>query len=60
MVFVEAWGTLAVSLTDNPVINLANKASVIDQSIGIVVNFVWSFGVAFLLFKLICKLRNTY
>jgi len=55
-----AWGTLAVSLTDNPVINLANKASVIDQSIGIAVNFVWSFGVAFLVFKLICKLRNAY
>ena len=55
-----AWGTLAVSLTDNPVINLANKASVIDQSIGIAVNFVWSFGVAFFVFKLICKLRNAY
>lgn len=54
------WGTLALSLSHNPNIHLTHKASVHDQLMGIGVNFIWSFGVAFLVFKLICSINSKF
>ncbi|MBO3655623.1 ammonium transporter [Acinetobacter bereziniae] len=54
------WGTLAVSLNNNPNIQLTHRASVLDQIMGIGVNFIWSFGVAFLVFKLICSINSRF
>lgn len=54
------WGTLAVSLSNNPNIQLTHRVSVLDQIMGIGVNFIWSFGVAFLVFKLICSINSRF
>jgi Amt family ammonium transporter len=54
------WGTLAVSLSNNPNIQLTHRASVLDQIMGIGVNFIWSFGVAFVVFKLICSINSRF
>jgi len=55
--FCGIWGALAISFNHNPMIELVGKASFIDQTVGILVNFVWSFGVAFVVFKMICKMN---
>lgn len=52
------WGTLAVVLTNNPEFMMENRATFLAQSIGIFINFVWSFGIAFVLFKLIYLLNT--
>ncbi|MFW1800724.1 ammonium transporter [Acinetobacter nematophilus] len=54
------WGTLAVSLSNHPNIQLTHKASLLAQIMGIGVNFIWSFGVAFLVFKLICGINSKF
>jgi ammonium transporter, Amt family len=54
------WGTLAVALSNNPNIHLTHKATLFDQFIGVGVNFIWSFGVAFLVFKLICTINSKF
>lgn len=48
------WGTLAVAFNHNSALELIGKASLIDQSIGIIVNFIWSFSIAYVVFKSIC------
>ncbi|WP_010113765.1 ammonium transporter [Acinetobacter sp. P8-3-8] len=48
------WGTLAVAFNHNSALELIGKASLMDQSIGIIVNFIWSFGIAYVVFKSIC------
>lgn len=48
------WGTLAVAFNHNSALELIGKASLMDQSVGIIVNFIWSFGIAYVVFKSIC------
>ncbi|MEG0483179.1 MAG: ammonium transporter [Acinetobacter sp.] len=48
------WGTLAVAFNQNSAVESIGKASLIDQSFGILVNFVWSFTIAYVVFKSIC------
>lgn len=43
-----AWGTLAAGIFD-----ITGSASIVTQLIGIVVAFVWAFGVSLILFKLV-------
>ena len=47
-----AWGTLAAAIFNHGGFSAAQLAT---QAIGVVVAFVWSFGMAFLLFKLLSK-----
>lgn len=48
------WGTLAVAFNHNSAVGLVGKASLIVQSLGIFINFIWSFTIAYVVFKSIC------
>ena len=48
------WGTLAVAFNYNSAVGLAGKASFAVQSLGVFVNFIWSFTIAYVVFKSIC------
>ena len=48
------WGTLAVAFNHNSAVESIGKVSLIAQSFGILVNFVWSFTIAYVVFKSIC------
>ncbi|MDQ9012004.1 ammonium transporter [Acinetobacter gerneri] len=56
--FCGIWGTLAVSFSTDRIIELTNRATILEQSVGIVVAFLWSFTVAFIAFKAICWLKE--
>ncbi|OTG83971.1 ammonium transporter [Acinetobacter sp. ANC 4648] len=45
------WGTLAVALTPHPAIEDMSQGTLFTQSIGILVAFIWSFGISYILFK---------
>ena len=48
------WGTLAVAFNHNTTVELVGKGSLIAQSFGIFVNFIWSFTIAYVVFKCMC------
>ncbi len=52
------WGTLAVSFTTYNVSELTGYATFGDQLIGVIVAFVWSFGLAYLMFKSIYYVKD--
>ena len=48
------WGTMALAIYHHSVLDLhVPNISIYTQGLGVVVTFVWSFGLAFMLFKLI-------
>lgn len=52
------WGTLAVVFSNHPVILAHGQMSLWGQLLGVVVNFVWSFSAAWLLFSLLLWYRK--
>lgn len=56
--FCGIWGTLAVSFCTYRILELNNRATLFEQSVGIVVAFLWSFTVAFIAFKAIRWLKE--
>lgn len=55
------WGTMALVFSQHPSLLQSGSATVLAQSIGVLVGFVWSFSLGFILFRLIrfLSLRQT-
>lgn len=54
--FCGIWGTLAVSLFNDSVVGLMNRATLWEQGVGVLINFVWSFGIAYIVFQMMRKM----
>ena len=52
------WGTWAVAFHQNLAPELIGKTSFMAQGLGILVNFIWSFTIAYIVFKTICKIDS--
>lgn len=47
------WGTLAVVFSNHPVVLVSGNISFAVQLLGVIINFIWSFSAAWLLFKIL-------
>ncbi|EPF70055.1 hypothetical protein F945_03072 [Acinetobacter rudis CIP 110305] len=54
------WGTLAVVFSNHPVILVSGNISLWVQLLGVVVNFIWSFSAAWLLFSILTWYRKKF
>ena len=51
------WGTLAIPFTNNVVVEQMGQATLVSQITGVSIAFIWSFGLAYLLFKTIYMVK---
>ena len=51
------WGTLAIPFTNNVVVEQMGQATLVSQITGVSISFIWSFGLAYLLFKTIYMVK---
>lgn len=54
------WGTLAVVFSNHPVILVSGDMSIWVQLLGVIVNFIWSFSAAWLLFLILIWYRKKF